>query len=589
MALITFMKILKEYGEINNVNYFEKYNNWLLGGFLSVSDKNELFFIKDDDEAIKDRFYKDLEFGTGGLRGVMGIGTNRINIYTIRKATQGLADFLCAENTDNLYKGVAIAYDSRHYSNVFAMEAALVLAANGIKVYLFESMRSTPELSFTVRHLGCLAGIVVTASHNPSEYNGYKVYGKDGGQITLEHANSIIAKINSINEWAIVKTIEEKYAIQKGLLEIVSKKVDEQYIDAVCNLALSKRLSKNQSDLRIVYTPLHGTGLMPVSESLKRLGYEKLYIVESQAIGDGSFPTVKSPNPEEHKAFEEGIKLGEDIKADIILGTDPDCDRVGVAVKNYKGRFQVLTGNQVGALLVDYIIKATNNLSSKHAIVKTIVTSELGEKIAQSSGVTVFNTLTGFKFIGEKIKEFENDNSYEFLFGYEESYGYLAGTFVRDKDAVITCSLISEMAAYYKEQDIGLYQALQNINDKYGYFLEKLEAITLEGADGMQKIKEIMEKFREREKILNSFSDAYYIQDYLNSNTFYKDKSVKQNITLPKSDVIKIVFDNGSWVAARPSGTEPKIKIYYSACGKNLQQADCRIIKMKNEISNIIK
>ncbi|MCK5764250.1 MAG: phospho-sugar mutase, partial [Clostridiales bacterium] len=392
------------------MNYIKIYNEWLNSSYIDVMDKKELIDIKDNYKEIEDRFYKDLEFGTGGLRGVVGTGTNRINIYNIRKTTQGLADYLISSDKDSFKKGVAIAYDSSHFSDVFAKEASLVLAGNGIKAYLFESLRTTPELSFAVRHLNCSAGIVVTASHNPSKYNGYKIYGSDGGQVTLEFANGIMESITKVDDWVKIKRLDEYEASEKNLLNIIGKEVDEVYIENV--LSLSKR--ENTSDIKVVYTPLHGTGLMPIKSCLDKLGYD-IHLVESQATPDGDFPTVESPNPEEHDAFIEAIKVAKSISADIILGTDPDCDRVGVVVKNYEEEYQVLTGNQVGALLVKYVLSSRENITDRDAVIKTIVTSDLGANIADTYGASVFNTLTGFKFIGEKIKEFEDDNSYNFL------------------------------------------------------------------------------------------------------------------------------------------------------------------------------
>lgn len=417
------------------MNYMENFKKWINSEILNEESRKELLAIQHDNE-IKERFYKSLEFGTGGLRGIIGAGSNRINVYTVRKATQGLANFINSFSSNN-HKSVAIAYDSRHYSDLFAEEVALVLAANDIKAYVFDSLRSTPELSFAVRHLKCDAGIVITASHNPPEYNGYKVYGPDGGQITLDMANAIISEIDKLDIFDDVRTCSKKDAIKKGLFLYIGEDIDQLYINKVTQLSINPNISHEVDDFKIIYTPLHGTGLMPIERALKMLGYNDLHIVESQKFPDGDFPTVKSPNPEEREALTEGIKLAESINADIVLGTDPDSDRVGVAVRNKEGSYELLTGNQIGALLTHYLISNKKEVTSRDAVIKTIVTSELGANIAKAYGATVFDTLTGFKFIGEKINEFEEQNNYDFLFGYEESYGYLAGTFVRDKDAVM--------------------------------------------------------------------------------------------------------------------------------------------------------
>lgn len=408
------------------MNYLEQYKEWVNNPIIDSETKIELEKIKGQEKEIEDRFYQDLDFGTGGLRGIIGAGSNRINKYTVRRATQGLVNYIKKNYNFSDNNSVAIAYDSRHHSDTFALEAALVLAASNIKAYLFDALRPTPELSFTVRKLKCAAGIVITASHNPAEYNGYKVYGSDGGQITLDKANGITKEINAIRIFDDVRTIEKQEAVKLGLLNYLGEEIDKTYISEVINLSLRKEMAKEVPDFKIVYTPLHGTGLKPITKALSMLGYENIHLVTCQVEPDGMFPTCKSPNPEDREAFYEGIKIAEEINADILLGTDPDGDRVGVVVKNLKGQYQVVTGNQIGALLTHYILSSRENIDQKDAVIKTIVTSDLGAKIAESYGATVFNTLTGFKFIGEKIKEFEEDGKYNFLFGYEESYGYLA-------------------------------------------------------------------------------------------------------------------------------------------------------------------
>ena len=570
------------------MDYKEIYNTWLESEYIKSEDKNELVSIKNNEQEIKDRFYKELEFGTGGLRGVIGIGTNRINVYNIKKTTQGLANYLIKADVGNCAKGIAIAYDSRHYSKEFAKQAALVLAGNGIKAYLFESLRPTPELSFAVRHLKCAGGIVITASHNPPEYNGYKVYNADGGQVTLECAHEIMSEIDNINNWSEIKYADQPIAASSGLLQTIGADIDVKYINKIIEFVSTKKLADNEKDLCIVYTPLHGTGLMPVTECLKDLGYSNLHIVEEQAEPDGSFPTVASPNPEEHAAFKMGIEKAKKLNADIILGTDPDSDRVGVAVKNGQGEYTVLTGNQVGTLLVDYIVKSSSEISEKSAVIKTIVTSDLGAKIARENGATVFDTLTGFKFIGEKIKEFEKNSTYDFLFGYEESYGYLAGTFVRDKDAVISCCLIAAMASYYKSNNATLFDALDGLYRKYGYYKDALVTYEIWGSDGQEKIKKIMQKCRDAADVFTVYKDLLYLEDYLQSIVVTHDGSIKSNLELPKSEVVKLIFNTGSWIAIRPSGTEPKLKIYYSCIGNDPSEADKAFQRLKINIEKFI-
>ncbi len=577
-------------GGVNlTMNYMEKYKGWIENPLIDRRLKSDLLRIQNDEKEIEDRFYKDLDFGTGGLRGVMGAGCNRMNVYTVRKATQGLVNYL-KKNQDAMdNKSVAIAYDSRHYSETFALEVALVLAANHVKAYLFDGLRPTPELSYAVRSLGCSAGIVVTASHNPSEYNGYKVYGADGGQITLDMANGMIAEINGIDIFHDVKTVEEQEAIKANLLQYIGKEIDEKYLSEVVNLSIRKSIVKEVPDFKIVYTPLHGTGLMLITKALSQLGYSNVHLVPSQVEPDGDFPTVKSPNPEEKEAFTEGIKIAEKIGADILLGTDPDCDRIGVVIKNHTGKYQVLTGNQVGALLTHYILSSRDDIDKHSAIIKTIVTSDLGGNIAKSFGATVFNTLTGFKFIGEKIKEFEETNSYNFVFGYEESYGYLAGDFVRDKDAVIASVLIVEMAAYYKSKDMSLFDAIEEIYKEYGYYCDALESFTFKGAQGQLKISETVEKFRNINKLSETFKEIDIIEDYQYQVRKYIDLNKEEKIDLPKSNVIKIYLKDKSWFAIRPSGTEPKLKIYYSTVGGSGEIALKLIDDLQFTIDNFIK
>lgn len=569
------------------MNYISIYKKWIDSGIINEESRKELLAIQHDDAEIQESFYKNLEFGTGGLRGIIGIGTNRINLYTVRKATQGLANFINLSSS-NKSKSVAIAYDSRHFSDVFAEEAALVLTANNIKAYLFDSLRPTPELSFAVRHLNCDAGIVITASHNPPEYNGYKVYGSDGGQITLDMANAIISEIDKLDIFDDVKTCSKEDAIRRELFSYIRENVDYEYLNKVAGLSINPSISQEVENFKIVYTPIHGTGLMPITRVLSMLGYEDIHVVASQKDPDGDFPTVDSPNPEEREALTEGIKLAEGINADIVLGTDPDADRVGVAVRNQEGNYELLTGNQIGALLTHYLISNKKDINSRDAVIKTIVTSELGANMAKAYGATVFDTLTGFKFIGEKINEFEQKNDYNFLFGYEESYGYLAGTFVRDKDAVISSVLIIEMAAFYKSKGLTLLDAIDRIYKEYGYYSDALDSFTFKGIDGQDKIKLIVDKFRNIEELIMLFPDVNIVEDYKNQERYIIRTAKSERIELPSSNVIKVHLSDQSWFAVRPSGTEPKLKIYYSSLGNSLNESSERLDSMRLKISKII-
>ncbi len=566
-----------------------KYEFWLNSEHFDKETKDELLSIKDNVEEIEDRFYKDLEFGTGGLRGKIGAGTNRINKYTVSKATQGLANFIIENGSEYIKRGVVIAHDSRHKSREFSETAALVLAANGIKAYLFEDLRPTPELSFAVRYLKASAGIVITASHNPPEYNGYKVYWEDGGQVVPSLADKIIEKVNEVSEYSMVKIISKEEALNNGLLEIIGEKIDKEYIDKVKDLSVRDDIDKS---IRIVYTPLHGTGNMPVRRVLKELGYINVFVVESQEQPDPNFSTVEYPNPEDPNAFKLAIELAEKVDSDIILGTDPDCDRVGVVVKNKEGEYKVLSGNQTGALLLDYILSSMTEkglLPENSVMVKTIVTSELGRVIARHYGVETIDTLTGFKFIGEKIKQFEEDGDKNFIFGYEESFGYLTGSFVRDKDAVIASMLICEMAAYYKSKGMTLYEALIKLYEKYGYYIEDLHSIKLEGIEGKRKIDEVMENFRNNYPKEIGKLNLKIFNDYKVSKSFNFDKDSSEDILLPKSNVLKFIFDDESWYALRPSGTEPKLKIYFSANGRDKAEAENKIKSIKEEVLSKIE
>ena len=551
------------------MNYIENYNRWIKKEALDDGIRADLELIKENDFEIKERFFKNLEFGTGGLRGIIGAGTNRINIYTVRKATQGLANYINAKSSKENLRSVAIAYDSRNYSDNFAEQAALVLAANGITAYIFDSLRPTPELSFAVRFLNCDAGIVITASHNPKEYNGYKVYGSDGGQITLETANSIINEINKLDIFDDINICLKDEAINNRYLKYIGEDLDIEYLSRIKKLSIHPDIAKKVDDFKVVYTPIHGTGLALIKRTFSDLGYGQVHIVESQSKPDGNFPTVKSPNPEEKEALSAGIELAKNIGADIVLGTDPDADRVGVAVKDGDNKYILLTGNQIGALLTYYLVSSKNKLSSKDAVIKTIVTSELGSEIAKSYGASVFETLTGFKFIGEKIEEFEKNGDYDFLFGYEESYGYLAGTFVRDKDAIISSMMIVEMAAYYKSQGVSILDLMDKIYKEYGYYIDELVSYSFKGIDGEHKIKSIVNKFRNIDELIYTFPNIIKIEDYEIQKCYNVKENTPKKINLPKSNAVKVYFEDKSWFAIRPSGTELKLKIYYSTFSKD--------------------
>ncbi len=570
------------------MDYFKKYEEWISNPYFDEETKNELGDIRDNQSEIEERFYKDLEFGTGGLRGIIGAGTNRMNKYNIRKATQGFANYILSSVKDPNNRGVVIAFDSRHKSPEFAKEAAKVLAGNGIKAYVFESLRSTPELSFAVRSLEAAGGIVVTASHNPPEYNGYKVYGEDGGQLVPRYANMVIDEIRKIEDYSSVQYLEEEDARAQGLISIIGEEIDNKYIEMVKSLSLRKDVIERIEDFKVVYTPLHGTGEMPVKRVLTEIGFKNFFPVKEQEVPDSNFSTVESPNPEESKAFDMAIDLAEEVGADIIIGTDPDCDRVGAVVKNREGQYQVLTGNQTGALLVDYILSSMDNIPKNSVVIKTIVTSELGSRIAKGYGVETINTLTGFKFIGEKIKEFEEKGDKNFIIGYEESYGYLVGTDVRDKDAVVSSLLIAEMAAYYKSKNMTLLDGLEDLYKKHGYYKEALKSIVLKGKEGLEKIGRIMDSLRNNSPLKIADIKVGAIRDYLNGTAKLISENMEKELDLPKSNVLHFTLEDGSWFAVRPSGTEPKIKIYFSILGERDEEASKKLDVIKNQILEII-
>lgn len=566
--------------------YKEKYNEWINSDIISEEIKNELKNIKDEKE-IEDRFYKDLDFGTGGLRGIIGAGSNRMNIYTVSKATQGFANYL-NESFEN--PSVAVAYDSRNMSKEFATAAALTLCANGVKVFLYESLRPTPVLSFAVRHLNCKGGIVVTASHNPKQYNGYKVYDEFGGQVTDEKANKIISLVNDVKDFSMIKNMSEEEALNKGLLVYIGEDVDKAYIDEVKNLTIRKELVKeNAKDLKIIYTPIHGSGNIPVRRVLSELGYSNVKVIKEQEEPNGNFPTAPYPNPEMPQVFELALEMAKQESPDIIFGTDPDCDRIGVVVKESNGEFKVLTGNQTGLLLTYYVLSAlkeTNSLPENGVVIKTIVTTEGARKIAEDFGIELMDVLTGFKYIGEKIREFRENGDKKYLFGFEESYGYLAGEFVRDKDAVIASMLIAEMTLYYKEQGMSLYEALIKLYEKYGFYKETLISIELEGKEGQEKIASCIDALRNSS--IESV-DGVKISTKLDYKLSVEESNgVKSEIKLPKSNVLKYILEDGSSFVVRPSGTEPKMKIYLAVKGSSLENAESEIERFKSKVMDII-
>lgn len=559
------------------MDYRIKYEQWLDSPIIDEETKKELMTIAHDDKEIEERFYKDLEFGTGGLRGIIGAGTNRINKYTVGKATQGFANYIIKQGKEAMDRGVAIAYDSRWMSPEFAERVATVLNANGIKAYLYSELQPTPVLSFSVRELGAVAGVVITASHNPPEYNGYKVYWEDGAQVALERANDIILEINQIEDFGQIKNMDKEKALNEGLLTIIGEEVLKKYLDLVVGLSNNPKIVEEMADdFKIIYTPLHGSGNKPVRRVLNALGFKNVSVVPEQEYPDPDFTTVGYPNPEERRVFKMAIDMAHKEGADIIIGTDPDCDRVGVVVKDTNGEFMVLTGNQVGVLLVDYVLKSmaeSKGLPENGTIVTTVVTSDMGGKIAESYGVETMETLTGFKFIGEKIKEFKASGKHTYLFGYEESNGYLAGDFVRDKDAVSASMLVCEMGAYYKSKNMSLYDALIELWNQHGFYCEDLKSIEIEGKEGMARISEIMGDLRDRPPNQLAGNKIVIMDDYKSGKSWDLINKTQKVIDLPISDVLVYKMEDSSWFAIRPSGTEPKIKLYFSTVGKSIEDS----------------
>ena len=567
------------------------YKNWLAFDNLEEELRDDLVAIEEDQVKLEDAFYTNLEFGTAGMRGIIGAGTNRMNTYIVRQATEGLARFIEERGEEAKKRGVVIAYDSRHKSPEFSLEAAKTLGAHGIKTYLFESLRTTPELSFAVRHLGTFAGIMMTASHNPPEYNGYKVYGEDGGQFPPKEADELTEYVRSVENILEIDVVDKPELEEQGLLEMVGEKIDEAYLEELKTINIDHELIERNKDLNIVFSPLHGTATMIGSRALENAGFTNVTLEPKQAIADPDFTTVKSPNPEDPDAFELSIKLGKEIGAEVLIATDPDADRLGMATRLENGEYQVLTGNQIGALMVDYLLKAyekQGTLPENGAILKSIVSSEMPAVIAKSYGVETQNVLTGFKFIAERIKEYETTNANTFLFGFEESYGFLVKPFVRDKDAIQALILIAELAAYYKEQGKTTYDGLQELFEEHGYFEEKTISITMSGISGAENIKKLMNSLRAESLTDIAGVKVTTVEDYLEGTSTTADGETS-DIPLGKADVLMYHLEDGSWIAARPSGTEPKIKFYIGAVADSQEAVSQKVADSEADINKIIE
>lgn len=574
------------------MDYRDAYESWLKDDYFDEEIKKELREIAEDEKEIEDRFYRELEFGTGGLRGVIGVGTNRMNIYTVRKATQGLANYIIKARGQE--KGVAIAYDSRRMSPEFAKEAALCLNSNGVKTYIFESLRPTPELSFAVRELNCIAGIVITASHNPAEYNGYKVYWEDGAQITPPHDKNILAEVAAVKDYSEVSTMAEEEAVKLGLYNVIDSNMDDRYMEELKKQSIHPEIIKKMAeDIKIVYTPLHGTGNLPVRRVLKELGFKQVYVVEEQEAPDGNFPTVSYPNPEDPKAFTLALELARQVDADIVLATDPDADRLGVYAKDSKtGEYVSFTGNMSGMLIAEYILrerKAAGTLPDNAALVKTIVTTNMADVLCRAYDVKLIEVLTGFKYIGEQIKLFEENDSYSYVFGLEESYGCLAGTYARDKDACVAVMMLCEVAAAYKAEGKTLWDGMLDIYEKYGYFREDLQTITLKGITGAEQIKGIMEDLRKNPPAVIGGIRVKEVRDYQSSIAKELETGKESSITLPKSNVLYFDMEDDCWCCARPSGTEPKIKFYIGVKADSLEASDEMLKKVTADLMGRIE
>ena len=570
------------------MEYMEKYNEWIKSPVIDEETKEELKKIENNNEEIEDRFYKDLEFGTAGLRGVIGNGSNRMNKYTVGKATQGLANYIIKNNGQN--KGVAISYDSRHMSKEFSDIVALCLNANGIKTYVFESLRPVPELSFTVRELKCIAGVMITASHNPPKYNGYKVYWEDGAQIVPPIDKGIIDEVNSIVDFADIKTMSKEEAIEKGLYNVIGKEIDDKFINTLKSFVLNPEVIKEiQKDVKIVYTPLHGAGNMPVQRILKEIGFENVYVVPEQEKPDGDFPTVSYPNPEDEKAFKLAIELAKKVDADVVLANDPDADRLGVFSKDTKtGEYKSFTGNMSALLIAEYELsqkKAQGKIPVNGALIKTIVSSNLADAIADEYNLKLIEVLTGFKYIGEQMRAFDENKKYQYMFGFEESYGCLIGTHARDKDGISAVMALCEATAYYKKQGYTLWDQMMNIYERYGYYKEFTISITKEGVSGAAEIKQMMENIRKNPPTKLGKYRVLEFRDYKLEVIKNLETGEETKTTLPNSNVLYFDMDDKAWCAVRPSGTEPKIKFYIGVRENSMEEAE----KSIEELSNVIK
>ncbi|HGD6921529.1 TPA: phospho-sugar mutase [Streptococcus agalactiae] len=571
------------------MTYTENFQKWL--DFEQLPDYLRQELLSMDEKTKEDAFYTNLEFGTAGMRGYIGAGTNRINIYVVRQATEGLAKLIETKEEEAKKRGVAIAYDSRHFSPEFAFESAQVLAQHGIKSYVFEALRPTPELSFAVRHLNAYAGIMVTASHNPAPFNGYKVYGQDGGQLPPADADALTDFIRAIENPFAVELADLDESKSAGLIQVIGEDVDIEYLREVKDVNINQDLINNfGKDMKIVYTPLHGTGEMLTRRALAQAGFESVVVVESQAKADPDFSTVKSPNPESQAAFALAEELGREVDADVLVATDPDADRLGVEIRQPDGSYKNLSGNQIGAIIAKYILEAhktAGTLPENAALAKSIVSTELVTKIAESYGATMFNVLTGFKFIAEKIQEFEEKHNHTYMFGFEESFGYLIKPFVRDKDAIQAVLLVAEIAAYYRSRGLTLADGIDEIYKEYGYFAEKTISVTLSGVDGAAEIKKIMDKFRENGPKQFNNTDIVLLEDF-QKQTATKNDGTISNLTTPPSNVLKYTLADDSWIAVRPSGTEPKIKFYIATVGNDLADAETKIANIEKEITTFV-
>lgn len=577
--------------EVFIMGYMENYKKWCEDTYFDEATRAELKAIEGNDKEIQERFYKDLEFGTGGLRGIIGAGTNRLNIYTVSKATQGFANYIIKQGEEAVKKGVAIAFDSRRMSPEFAEITALVLNGNGIKTYIYPSLRPTPMLSFAVRELNCTGGVVITASHNPPEYNGYKVYWADGGQVPYPRDEAIIEEVNAVTDFHTIKTANKDEAVKAGLFNVIGEEVDEAFDKNVLAQIVNPEIIKEQHDLKIVYTPIHGSGNKPVRRVLKKAGFENVTVVPEQELPDSEFTTVGYPNPENPAVFELAIKLAEKIDADIILGTDPDCDRVGAVVKTKDGSYTVLTGNMTGTLICNYICSQKAKLGTlpkNGALVSTIVSSEMTKAIAKKYNLAYFDVLTGFKYIGEKIKEFEQTGEYQYVFGFEESYGCLSGTYARDKDAVVASLLICEMAAYYKSRGMSLYDGLMELYDTYGVYKEIIHSITLKGIEGIENMKKIMDTLRKDAPSEIAGVKVTETRDYLEDKIVDVATGKVSPTNLPKSNVLYFTLADNTWFCVRPSGTEPKIKIYFGTKADTVENAEKKIATAQDGIMKVV-